>query len=70
MFVGPNLLTKIYDVLLRFLTNEIVLTAGIKQAFLNIEIDESCWGCLKFILFKHINDVNKEDVELIIYRFI
>ena len=42
MFVGPNLLTKIYDVLLRFLTNEIVLTAGIKQAFLNIEIDESC----------------------------
>lgn len=68
--MGPNLLDKIYGVLLRFLTNEIALTADIKQAFLNIEMDESSWDYLKFTWFKDINDINKEDVELLIYRFI
>ena len=68
--MGPNLLDKIYGVLLRFLTNETALTADIKQAFLNIEMDESSWDYLKFTWFKDINDINKEDVELLIYRFI
>ena len=40
LYPGPNLLGKIFDVLIRFRLNHIAILADIKQAFLNIEIDK------------------------------
>ena len=38
LYAGPNLLPKIFGILLRFRLNYIVILADIKQAFLNVEI--------------------------------
>ena len=40
LYSGPNLLSKIFDVLLRFRFNFIAILANIKQAFLNVEISK------------------------------
>ena len=37
-YAGPNLITKIFDILIRFRFNIIAITADIKQAFLNVAI--------------------------------
>ena len=38
LFADPNMLAKIFDILLRFPLNYIGNLADIKQAFLNVEI--------------------------------
>ena len=38
LHAGPNLLAKIFDILLRFRLNYIGILADIKQAFLNLKI--------------------------------
>ena len=40
LYSGPNLMQKIFDILLRFRTNKIAILSDIKQAFLNIEITD------------------------------
>ena len=43
LYAGPNLIAKIFDILIRFSCNKIGLLADIKQAFLNVEIDNCKW---------------------------
>ena len=62
LYTGPNLLARIFDVLLRFRLNEIGITSDIKQAFLNVEISEGHRNYLRHIWFD-------EKAELLIYRF-
>ena len=47
--LGPNLLSKIFDILLRFRLNYIVILADIKQPFLNIEISSEHKDYLTFL---------------------
>ena len=38
LYSGPNLIAKIFDILMRFRLNKIGILADIRQAFLNIAI--------------------------------
>ena len=64
LYPGPNLLLKIFDVLLRFRFNRIVMIADIKQAFLNVGISEERRDFLRFLWF----DIGQEN-KLILFRF-
>lgn len=66
LYPGPNLLTKIFDVLLRFRTNRIGILANIKQAFLNVELSQEHQDFARFLW----SDLNTPDENLIIYRFL
>ena len=63
---GPNLLTPLFDILVKFRKHKVVLLADIKQAFLQIEIDEKHRDFLRFLWFKNPFDKNPE---LCIYRY-
>ncbi|XP_065664737.1 uncharacterized protein LOC136086369 [Hydra vulgaris] len=67
LYSGPNLLSKIFDILLKFRFNAIGIIADIKQAFLNIEISYEDRDYLRFLWYERISD--KED-KLIVYRFL
>ncbi|XP_057297885.1 uncharacterized protein LOC130628870 [Hydractinia symbiolongicarpus] len=67
LYSGPNLLAKVFDILLRFRTNYVALVADIQQAFLNIEIAEKDRNNLLF-LWKE--NPTENDSKLIIYRFL
>ena len=49
LYPGPNLLSKIFDILLRFRLNPVAILADIKQAFLNVEIAEEHRNYLRFL---------------------
>ena len=61
LYSGPNLLSKIFDVLFRFRLNKIGIVADIKKAFLNISVAPEHRDFLRFIW--------EEDDEQVIYRF-
>ena len=67
LYSGPNLLSKVFDLLLRFRTNYIALIADIQQAFLNVEVAEKDRDVLRF-LWKE-NPTEKES-KLVIFRFL
>ena len=67
LYPGPNLLPKIFDILLRFRTNKFGLISDIKQAFLNIEINQQHREFLRFLWY---DDVEKLDAKIIIIRFL
>ena len=48
---GPNLIPKLFDVLIRFCNNRIALTADIEKAFLMIGINKSDRDILRFLWF-------------------
>ena len=50
-YSGPNLLSKIFDVLLRFQFNFIAILANIKQAFLNAEISKEHRDFQRFLWY-------------------
>ena len=58
LYSGPNLLSKIFDILLRFRLNYIALLAEIKQAFLNIEISSEHKDYLRFLWYKNVDGEN------------
>ena len=64
LYTGPCLLTKIYDILIRFCFGKIAIVADIRQAFLNLEISDDDKNYLRF-LFTDPDDDNK----IQIYRF-
>ena len=64
LYPGPNLLSKIFTVLLKFRMNFIGILADIKQAFLNVEISPEHKDFLRFLL------INEESGRVIIYRFL
>ena len=51
LYSGPNLLSKIFDILLRFRFKFVGILADIKQAFLNIQISEEHRDFLCFLCF-------------------
>ena len=61
---GPNLLSKIYDILIRFRLNLIGILADIKQVFLNVEMSNDQKDFLRFLWY----DTN--DLKIVIYRFL
>ena len=61
----PCLLPLIFDILLRFKVGNMGLVSGIKQAFLNIEIDEAQWNIVRFLLVGNISEKDK----IVVYRF-
>ena len=63
---GPNLIPKLFDVLARFRSQLIAVTADIEKAFLMIGICESNRNMLCFLWF---NDLKCEDSEVIQLRF-
>ena len=63
---GPCLLPLIFDILLRFRIGDVALVADIKQAFLNIEIDEGDSGFLRFLWVENISEKGK----IVVYRFL
>ena len=49
VYSGPNLLSKIFDMLIRFRFNFILILAYSKQAFLNAEISKDHRDFLRFL---------------------
>jgi hypothetical protein len=66
LYSGPNLIAKIFDILLRFRLNKIGVLADIKQAFLNVGIDAQHRDYLRFLWY----DLQAEDEQVVIYRFL
>ena len=46
LYAGPCLLPKLLEILLRFRCGKIALVADIKQAFLQIKVNQSHWDFL------------------------
>ena len=63
---GPKFNQLILDLLLRFRSYRVALTADVEKAFLMIAVDDRDRDVLRFIW---VDDVNKEDPKLQIYRF-
>ena len=64
LYSGPNLLSKILDILIRFCLNPIGILADIKQAFLSVEMSNDHKDFLCFLWY----DIN--DLKIVIYRFL
>ncbi|XP_065895895.1 uncharacterized protein [Dysidea avara] len=63
---GPNLIPRLFDVVVRFRSHLIALTADIEKAFLMIGISDSDRDMLRFLWFK---DPHREDSEVVQFRF-
>ena len=63
-YSGPNLLSKIFGIIIRFRLNPIGILAGVKQAFLNVEMSNDHKDFLCFLWY----DTN--DLKIVIYRFL
>ena len=63
---GPNLIPKLFDILICFRGYRIALTADIEKAFLMIGIHKSDRDMLHFLWFA---DPHKEDSEILQLRF-
>ena len=66
LYAGPNLISKIFHVLVRFRFNKIGLLADIKQAFLNVEIASEHRDYLRFLWYVS----NAEKSRAVVYRFL
>ena len=66
LYLGTNLIAKIFDILLRFRLNKIGVLADIKQAFLNVGIATQHRGYLRFLWYH----LQAEDEQVVIYRFL
>ena len=66
LYPGPNLICKIFDILLRFRINPIATLSDIKQAFLNIEIDKEHQDFLRFLWYRDVGNCS----EVVVYRFL
>ena len=63
LHVGPSLNSLLYDNLLRFRENRVVLVGDIEKA--NIEIDREDRDCLRSLWLKKPPDLSK----IVVYRF-
>ena len=63
---GPNLIPRLFDVMVRFCSHLIALTADIEKALLMIGTSESDRDMLRFLWFK---DPHREDSEVVQFRF-
>ena len=63
---GPKFDQKILDILLRFRTHKIALTADIEKAFLMVSVQESDRDVLRFLWF---DDIHSDNCKMICLRF-
>ena len=68
MSLSLNLLSKIFNILLRFWFNFTAILADIKKTFLNVEISKEHGDFLRFLLYENVN--SEIDAKLIVYRFL
>ena len=66
LYVGPLLTPLILDILLRFRAKRIGLVADVEKVFHQISIDPKDRNCLRFVW---IDDINKEDPDIVIFPF-
>ena len=64
--VGPNLIPKLFDVMLRFRFHQISLVVDIEKAFLMVGVREEDRDMLRFLWLK---ESFKLDSEVVSYRF-
>ena len=63
---GPCLIPLILDILVRFRAYNVGLVSDIKQAYLNVEVNEEHRNFLRFLWIEDINDPNSQKI---VYRF-
>ena len=68
LYCGPNFLSKIFNILLRFRSNFIAILADIKQAFLNVEISKEHRDFLRFLWYENVS--SESDAKSIVCRFL
>ena len=66
LHVGPSLTPLLFDILLRFRINPVVLIGDIEKAFLNVEVDREDRDYLRFLWVK---DIAGGNLEVEVYRF-
>ena len=66
LLIVPNLIPKLFDILIKFCWNRIAITADIKKAFLMIAIRRQDKDILRFLRFK---DLTRADSEISHFRF-
>ena len=66
LHVGPSLTPLLFDILLGFRENPVVLIEDIEKAFLNVEVDREDCDYLRFLWVK---DVVSGNLEVVAYRF-
>lgn len=64
--VGPPLTPLLFDILLRFRENKVVIISYIEKAFLNVEVDPQDRDCLRFLWPE---DINAKELSVNVYRF-
>ena len=65
LHVGPPLTPLLYNILLRFRENRVVLVGDIEKAFLNVEVDPEDRDCLRFLWVEKPPDLS----QVVVYRF-
>ena len=58
LHVGPSLIPKIVDILIRFRWYRVPLIGDIKKAFLNVRVDQRDRDCLRMLWVDNIHDDN------------
>ena len=66
MYAGPYLLPKLHEILLRFRCGEIAFAADIKQAFLQIEVNQSHRDFLQFLWY---DSITTDNPSIVAFRF-
>ena len=70
LLTGPNFIPHLFDVLLKFRQNPIVLTADIEKTFVMISIDPSNRDMLRFLWLKDPGDLNSKILEMRFCRLV
>ena len=65
LHVGPSLNPLLFNILLRFRENRVVLVGDIEKAFLNVEVDVQDRDCLRFLRMEKPPDLSR----IVTYRF-
>ena len=58
LHVGPPLTLLLYNILLRFRENRVVLVGDIEKAFLNVEVNPENRDCLCFVWVEKPSDLS------------
>ena len=66
LYSGPNMLSTIFDVLVRIRFNKVVILADVNQAFLNVEVSAEDRDFLRFLWF----DMKCEEEHIVKYSFL
>ena len=66
LHVGPPLTPLMFDILIRFREQPVVLVGDIEKAFLNIKVHAEDRDCLRFLW---VRDIHAKKPDIVVYRF-